>query len=341
MTTHTISPQETFTPSERLRAIVILLRPHQYYKNVLVFFGIFFSGNLFRADLWIPIGLAFLALCIVSSISYLVNDFRDREKDRHHPEKANRPFPSGKVSSLQGLLSGVVLAIILSGVLIFIPQTTEEILLWPTTPNQQATIVAESKIAFLLVLGALFITSQLYTLRLKEIVFADVITLSVNYVWRAMAGAVLISVSVSPWLIILCFITAMLLSLAKRKGDLGVLGESAQQHKQVFKLYTPELINQSLSTITAIELVAVFIYLIERHANETVFLVAALPLFSLGIFRFLFLVSSNSVVGRKAERLFFDKQILFTGLIIVALFGIAIYFPNLLDNLLGLPGDIP
>lgn len=340
MATHSASHEKTFSLWERLRAILILLRPHQYYKNVLAFFGIFFSGNLFRTDLWIPIGLAFLALCLVSSLSYLINDFRDREKDRHHPEKAQRPFPSGKISPLQGLAIGVILLIILCGVLIFIPQTTEEIFVWPTIPDQEANIVLESKIAFLLVLGALFITSQLYNLRLKEIVFADVITLSVNYVWRAMAGAVLISVSVSPWLIILCFITAMFLSLAKRKGDLAVLGESARQHKEVFRFYTPELINQSLTTITAIELLAVFIYLVDRHANETVFLVAALPLFSLGIFRFLFLVSSNSVAGRKAERLFFDKQIFFTGLIIVVLFGIAIYFPDFLDNLLGLPPDM-
>lgn len=340
MNAHTTSTQEIFSLSERLRAIITLLRPHQYYKNVLVFFGIFFSGNLVRVDLWVPIGLAFLALCLVSSISYLINDFRDREKDLHHPEKANRPFPSGKVNLVQGMFIGALILILLIGILIIIPQTTEEILILPITPDEPATIIPESKIAFILVLGTLFVTSQLYTIRLKQIVFADVITISVNYVWRAMAGAVLISVSVSPWLIILCFITAMMLSLAKRKGDLAVLDdESARQHKRVFELYTPELIDQSLATITAIELLAVFIYLVERHADETVFLVAALPLFSFGVFRFLFLVSSNSVVGRKAERLFFDKQIFFTGLIIGALFGIAIYLPNLLDNLLGLPPD--
>ncbi len=332
------------TFSSRIRAIVTLLRPHQYYKNVLVFIGLFFSKNAFRLDLWIPILMAFIALCVLSSLNYLINDFRDREKDRYHPEKRTRPFPSGKIKTSQGLILALVLIIILILIVFFIPLTKEEVFLYFEAQNgisDLAQIIPESKTAFILVLGGLFVTSQLYSLLLKKIVFADVITISVNYVWRAIAGAVLIDVSVSPWLIILCFITAMLLSLAKRKGDLAMLGEIAKQHKEVFEMYNTDLLNQSLATIAAIELLAVFIYLVDKHPNETVFLVAALPLFTFGIFRFLFLISSNSVVGRKAERLFGDKQLLLAGTVIFFLFFVVIYFPNLLDNLLGLPPDVP
>ncbi|MFX0183152.1 MAG: UbiA prenyltransferase family protein [Candidatus Hodarchaeota archaeon] len=325
----------------RFRAIIVLLRPHQYYKNVLVFFGLFFSKNLFRVDLWFPILLAFIILCLISSLNYLINDFRDREKDKYHPEKKNRPFPSETISALQGLFIALFLIAVLIILLIIIPLTEKEIYLYPGAQESEilehAIIIPESKIAFVLILGALFITSQLYSLLLKKVVFADIVTISVNYVWRAIAGAVLISVSVSPWLIVLCFITAMLLSLAKRKGDMIVLGEKASQHKLVLKLYTPELIDQSLATVTAIELLAIFIYLLDRHPNETVFIVAALPLFTFCIFRFLFLVSSGSVAGRKAEQLFFDKQLMITGIIILVLFFIVIYFPDFLDHLLGIP----
>ena len=150
----------------------------------------------------------------------------------------------------------------------------------------------------------------------------------------------MITVSVSPWLIILCFITAMMLSLAKRKGDLALLGTEAKKHKAVFTSYTPELLNQSLSTITAIEIVAIFIYLIERHSKETVFIVVALPLITFLFFRFLFLISSNTEASRKAERLFLDRQLLITGLIIVVLFLVAVYFPNMLDDLLGIPDPV-
>jgi 4-hydroxybenzoate polyprenyltransferase len=318
-----------FTFFPRLQAVIVFLRPHQYYKNLLVFFGLFFSANLFRFDLWLPIVLAFIALCLLSSLNYVINDFRDREKDRHHPEKCKRPLPSGRISTLQAIIIAFLLVLLIIAIIIVLPLTIQT--------SESVSITIPSKTAFILVLGGLFITSQIYSLFLKEIVFADVITISVNYVWRAIAGAVLISVSVSPWLIILCFITAMMLSLAKRKGDLAVLGEKAKQHKQVFEMYTQELLDQSLATIVAIDLLAIFIYLIERHENETVFIVLALPLFTFIIFRFLYLASSNSVEGRRAELLFLDKQIMFIGLLIGFLFFLAIYYPNFLDDLIGIP----
>ena len=322
---------QDFTATQRLKAIFILFRPYQYYKNFLVFFGLFFSQNLFRIDLWLPVILAFIALCFVSSLNYIINEFRDREKDKIHPEKSHRPLPSGKISTTLAAVLVLVLMLVVIFIVIIIPTTSIE------ADPQEAIITIPSKTAFILVLMGLFVTSQFYSLLLKQIVFADIVTISVNYVWRAIAGAVLISVSVSPWLIILCFTTAMMLSLAKRKGDLSILGSEALKHKKVFESYTVELLDQSLSTITAIEILAIFIYLIERHAKETVFIVVALPVITFGIFRFLFLVSMNSVEGRKAEKLFFDKQILFAGTLIVFLFFIAIYYPNLLDNLIGIP----
>ncbi|MFX0085105.1 MAG: UbiA prenyltransferase family protein [Candidatus Hodarchaeota archaeon] len=317
------------TVSTRLKAVIVLLRPHQYYKNILVFFGLFFSANLFRFDLWIPNVLAFIALCLLSSLNYVINDFRDREKDRHHPEKCKRPLPSGKISTLQAIVIAFILLLLIIAIIIVLPLTIHT--------SESVNITIPSKTAFILVLGGLFITSQIYSLFLKKIVFADVITISVNYVWRAIAGAVLISVSVSPWLIILCFITAMMLSLAKRKGDLAILGENAKQHKQVFEMYSQELLDQSLATIVAIELLAIFIYLIERHEKETVFIVLALPLFTFVIFRFLFIASSNSIEGRRAELLFLDKQIMLVGILILFLFFLAIYYPNFLDDLIGIP----
>ncbi|MHA1214021.1 MAG: UbiA prenyltransferase family protein [Candidatus Hodarchaeales archaeon] len=328
----------------KIKATIKLLRPQQYYKNVLVLFGLFFSRNLLRIDTWIPIILGFISLCLVSSLNYIINDFRDKEKDKEHPEKKNRPFASGDISTFEGLLMGLVLSVLTMLIIIIIPETLDPVYLplpFPVDKSHEAAVVSiDSKIAFTLVLGALFLTSQFYSLFLKKYVFADVITISVNYVWRAVAGVVLISVTISPWLIILCFISAMLLALAKRKGDLVVLGTEAMKHKSVFKMYNMELIDQSISTIAAIELLAVFIYLNEKHANETVFIILSLPLFTFGIFRYLFLISGKNDIGRKAEKLFFDRQLLLTGFIIIVLFFCAIYFPNFLDNLIGLPPDV-
>jgi 4-hydroxybenzoate polyprenyltransferase len=286
--------------------------------------------------------MGLIALCLTSSLNYIINDLRDREKDRLHPEKSSRPLPSGKISVNEATLLFILLLIIVMIIVLMIPTTSEMIELFvPESPEsgiiQKGEIINASKTAFFLVLVGMFITSQLYSLLLKQVVFADIVTISLNYVWRAIAGAVLISVSVSPWLIILCFITAMMLSLAKRKGDLALLGEDAAKHKAVFSFYTADLLSQSLATVTAIEILAIFIYLIERHPKETVFIVMALPLITFSVFRFLFLVSQNSVAGRRAEKLFLDKQLMFAGIILMFLFFMAIYFPNFLDTIMGIP----
>ena len=334
---------EPITILIRLKGIVRILRPHQYYKNLLVFFGLFFSHNIFRIDTWIPVLIGFITLCLISSLNYILNDFRDREKDKSHPDKKYRPFPSGTISIPMGLLLMILLLVSEVFLVIIIPATHDPLFLYPglseESDYESAQVTVDSKIAFILVLGALFITSQFYSFFLRDYVFVDIITISVNYVWRAVAGVVLISVTISPWLITLCFISAMLLALAKRKGDMAVLGKNAKQHKRVFELYTEDLIDQSLATIIAVELLAIFIYLNERHANETVFIILSLPLFTFALFRYLFLVSNKGEISRKAEKLFFDFPLISTGLIIIILFFFAIYFPNFLDNLIGLPPD--
>ncbi|MHA2278858.1 MAG: UbiA family prenyltransferase, partial [Candidatus Kariarchaeaceae archaeon] len=148
-----------FSFKTRLQAVIILLRPHQYYKNLLVFFGLFFSGNLFWFDLWIPILIAFSVLCLISSLSYIINDFRDREKDRHHPEKCHRPLPSGKISSFQAIIIAILLTLLILILIVILPTTSEN--------PDHANITLDSKTAFILVAGGLFITSQLYSLILK------------------------------------------------------------------------------------------------------------------------------------------------------------------------------
>ena len=124
-----LTPSSSYTVTDRLTSILVLFRPQQYYKNLLIFFGIFFSENFFRVDLWIPIIIGFITLCLVSSLNYIINDLRDREKDRHHPEKSHRPFPSGRISSSEAILLIIALIIIICILVFVIPLSTDEIYL--------------------------------------------------------------------------------------------------------------------------------------------------------------------------------------------------------------------
>lgn len=321
-----------------LKATIKLMRPQQYYKNVLVLIGLFFSGNLFYFELLIPMVLSFFVLCLISSVNYIINDIRDFEKDKSHPEKKNRPIASGRISKTFATVLALILLTLSITLIILIPEfsSLNSIPLVGDTSLQSATIHIHSKTAFFLVVSAIFITSQFYSLFLKKIVFADIIAIAMNYVWRAIAGAVIISVFVSPWLIALSFLVALLLGLAKRQGDLALLGETAKEHKEVFEYYTSRLLDQSVAVVSAITVLAIYIYLINTFPDETVFIILAIPFVFFIMFRYLFLISSNSVAVRKAEKLFLDKQLLFIGGLLGVLFLISIYFPGFLDNLIGL-----
>ena len=148
--------------SEQLKAIIVLFRPQQYYKNLLIFFGIFFSKRLLETNLYLNLLIGFFCMCFVSSINYILNDVKDKERDSCHPENKKRPIASGRLG-----ISMIIMIII--GLLIL---NFAMILLLDIEINH--------KIDFLIVLILIFLTSQVYTLKTKNIIFADVITLSMN-----------------------------------------------------------------------------------------------------------------------------------------------------------------
>ncbi|MHA2367633.1 MAG: UbiA family prenyltransferase, partial [Candidatus Hodarchaeales archaeon] len=163
-------------------AYVRLMRPHQYYKNVLIFIGIVFGEKVDQFDLYLPLMIGFCLLCFMSSTSYIINDIRDLEKDRVHPEKASRPLPSGLISPIAAYMFAFLLFLIsLGGALVI-----DSIYLNRDIPT------------FSLSLLAIFITSQTYNLALKDIAFADVSAIALNYVFRAISGCYLVAVAVSP-----------------------------------------------------------------------------------------------------------------------------------------------
>ena len=129
----------------KLSSYIKLLRPQQYYKNLLVFLGIIFSGELFKLDLYIPLVLGFFVISFISSINFIINDWRDIDADKAHPEKKFRPLASGEVSKIEAVL--IICLLILVSVLL--------IIVLPASSN--------FKFLFVLILLAIFFTSQFYS----------------------------------------------------------------------------------------------------------------------------------------------------------------------------------
>lgn len=289
--------------------MIKLLRPYQYYKNVLILLGFIFAGELIHwGDHMIPLFLGFIGLCSVSSLNYVLNDLKDIQNDKLHPEKQNRPLPSGLVPIKIAILMVFSLLLISLRVCLIVG------------------------LPFTAVCLLVFLTSQAYSFYFKQIIFADVSLIALNYVWRAVAGVVIIAEPISPWLITLGFLFALFLALCKRKGDLILLGDDAVNHKKVFEHYNLRLIDQATSIVSATMITSYSLYTFESEtfsiANVQI-QIFTIPLVTFCIFRYLYLLEKGGKLARRPELIFIDRQIVLCGFLVGIITVVSLYVDNL------------
>jgi len=263
----------------RLQDIFHLLRPNQWYKNLLIFLAIIFSKNIFNFDYFKITFFGFVVLVIISSANYILNDLIDLKKDRINPEKKERPIASKKITLSFALLLFFVLLI--TG-LIFSYMIS---------------------IKFFYIAFAIFGISTIYTFYLKNVIFADLITIAVNFVLRAIAGAILINVFISPWLIIGVFFLALFLVSGKRYGEINYLKKESLNHRPVLADYSKELLRTLFSVFMASLILMFSLYSFSsEHQN----LIWTTPLFVYIILRYYYLILSNNKIVRSPEKVFSD-----------------------------------
>ena len=260
-----------------------LLRPQQWYKNLLVFLPLLFSGNVLNLTAVGESLLAFASFCALSSATYVINDYVDRNKDRLHPEKCNRPIASGAIGLVQALLTVIILSIIGFGIALFLPAN------------------------FLIAALGYFTLSQLYTAWLKHEAFADILTIAVNFVIRATAGAFAIKVWVSPWLILGVFFLALFLILGKRRSEVMLLQEKASSQRKTLASYTPEIVSR-LSALTTTALVVC--YTLFVFFGEHPLLYINLPIALYTIFRYESFITTGNKIARHPELVFTDWRMM-------------------------------
>jgi 4-hydroxybenzoate polyprenyltransferase len=306
------------TMSSKIKSLLHLLRVRQYYKNVLVFAGIFFSQGLFDISLYFNLIIGFIILCCTSSINYIINDIRDIKKDRLHPEKIRKkPLASGNIS----VLVAIVLLVFLGGIV--------ALLLF---------LFLLGKLGFILMIIFIFITGQLYNHLLKKYAFIDIIILSTGYLWRALAGCAIIEEFVSAWLLLAIFEVALFLSIAKRRGDLMILGkDKAIEHKKVYDQYSLTILTNFHMIIAGTLFITYSLYLIQRFdldLPESFVLsgylaILTIPISLYIIMRYMYLTSSKPEIARSTEKAFLDKGIIIAGFILLILLFCSFYFSDL------------
>ena len=267
--------------------LIRLMRPHEWVKNFFVFAPLVFSGELLNPSKVLATCAVWVVFCSATSFVYVFNDLLDLETDRHHPVKRLRPLPASQVTVRKAVLLAVGLLVV-----------------------SQAAIVAQSP-ALWLVIDAYLVTGILYSLYLKRKVIVDVMILAIGFVLRVLAGAVVIGVPPSEWLILCTFLLATFLGFSKRRHELVQLGEEARSHRWMLTLYSTEFLDQmNLVTIT-LTLTCYIFYTISADTIArfgTRDLLYSVLLVMLGLFRYLFLVHKKGK-GSPVEALYTDRQI--------------------------------
>ena len=272
-----------------VQAFWLSLRPHQWTKNLMVFAAPALSKHLFE---WGPLEksvLAFVIFCALSGTVYLLNDVADLERDRLHPRKRLRPIASGALSPRAAALLALVLGLASLG------------------------LSALLGLPFVLCAGLYLALNVLYSFRLKEIVILDVLSVSLGFVLRAVAGGVAIGVLISDWLLVCTLLLAMFLALAKRRHELVSLTTSATGHRKILAEYSPYLLDQMISVVTASCLTAYAFYTmapdtVQKYRTEK--LAWTIPFVLYGIFRYLYLVHQKEKGGSPTDILVTDRPLL-------------------------------
>lgn len=263
------------------------MRPWQWYKNLVVFIPLLFSGNAGNTAMWLPIGAAFLAFCALSSSVYAVNDILDAGRDRLHPRKRLRPIASGRVSvPMAGVLA---LVLSFSGLLV---------------------LGAVAPLALLLGAGYLLLQT-LYNGWLKRLVLWDAIAVATGFVVRALAGSAAIDVPSTEWLIVCTFLFALYLALAKRRHEVLLVQDDPVTlgARPILSAYSVVFLEQAMAMSATLLLMA---YALYTFFGTSPWMMFTIPFAVYGVFRYSWLVHRREL-GEEAELVFRDRATLVNG----------------------------
>lgn len=310
-------PPTAAGPVKRLLALVEAMRPRQWTKNFAVFIGIVFAQRLFHILAFERAVLAFIIFCLVSSTIYLLNDLLDLERDRRHPLKRKRALAAGRLPvswAIGGM--GVLLALCgcFTGLLYTIPIKEQDIF----------TQFGGANLLFTLIVLAYLIIMVLYSTYLKHVVLIDVFIIASGFVFRIMAGVVVIPVSISPWLYLVTSFLSLFLALSKRRHELVLLQDQASYHRQILKEYSIPLLDQMITISTTATLIAYSLYTIEGPTGGG-HLMITIPLVLYGMFRYLYLVYMRMEGGSPEEVLLRDRHMLGTVLLCIVITVAVLY----------------
>lgn len=283
-----------------LKALIKTMRPRQWVKNAVIFAALVFDRQLRLDNL--PAVLrtfaGFVIFCVLSGVVYIINDIADAEADRQHPDKRNRPIASGVLPVRVALAAAIGLIVIIFP------------LAYLLSP------------AFALVALAYFTLNLAYSKWIKHIPLLDVFAIALGFVLRVAAGITLIHVArFSPWLYIVITLGSLYIGFGKRRSELALLAEGANNHRRVLDGYTIPLLDQFITIVSGTTIIAYSLYTFSApNLPDNHLMMLTIPFVLYGVFRYLYLIQVKHSGGAPEDVLLSDRPLQIT----IFLWGISV-----------------
>jgi len=242
---HPTREQPRRAPARVLHALLVEMRPKQWIKNLSCFAGLIFSGRLFLLHAQEQALLGFGSFCLASSSVYILNDFFDRDKDRHNPRTASRPIASGALPL--SVAAVAFFALVLAA----------------------GFMSAALGPACLGLVGCYFAMNVLYTTRLKRIVIADVMCIALGFVMRVLHGVYSVGARPTPWILLCMFFLALFLGFAKRKGELASGRSRTGDARPVLEKYNAAFLDTLVTMTATMTILCYAMFTVASRKNPT------------------------------------------------------------------------
>jgi 4-hydroxybenzoate polyprenyltransferase len=275
-----------------------LIRPRQWVKNAFVVAPLFFTPGLLSSHNIGVVALGVACFCLLASSVYIINDYMDRETDRQHPEKAHRPLAAGTVTPAQALTFLVLMMIGACALAVWLGRD------------------------FALIALLYLVTNLLYSLALKRLSIVDVMLVALGYVLRVYAGAALIGVTASVWIISCTLLVSLFIALAKRRDD--VARDLGAGHRAALKGYNKPFLDASIAIVLASLVVSYLIYTTEPHAG-TDRLYLTTPFVIMGVLRYLQIALVEERSGAPTSIVTTDRFLILCVVAWVCSYGALVY----------------
>lgn len=283
------SAEQAAAPQDTARDFIQLIRPHQWVKNAFVLVGLLFGQMWNVPELVLAALFAVAGFACVSSAIYILNDYADREADRSHPTKHNRPLASGRVSPARALVLCCALAFL------------------------GGTLALQAGPWVLAIVSAYAGMNVMYSFALKSWVILDVFIIAAGFLLRILAGTAGIGIEPSKWLLVCSLFLTLFLGFMKRRSELLDKGTDYMIYRKALLQYSPALLDNLIAVTASAAIMSYSLYTmspetVDLHGTEN--LIYTIPFVVYGMFRYLYLLYAKSGGADTSRDVFRDKQLL-------------------------------